>query len=36
MAHNHHKHDEKLGLIEAERINSILEDTTEKLGFLDR
>lgn len=31
-----HKQDEKLGFIEAERINAILEDTTEKLGFLDR
>lgn len=27
---------DRLGFIEAERINSILEDTTEKLAFLDR
>lgn len=27
---------EKLGYIEAERIIAILEDTTEKIGFLDR
>jgi hypothetical protein len=27
---------EKLGFIESERIVAILEDTTEKLGFLDR
>jgi hypothetical protein len=31
------RHDnEKLGIIESERIISILEDTTEKLSFLDR
>ena len=27
---------DRLGYIEAERINAILEDTTEKLTFLDR
>jgi hypothetical protein len=27
---------DRLGFIEAERINAILEDTTEKLAFLDR
>jgi len=27
---------DRLGFIEAERINAILEDTTEKLSFLDR
>jgi hypothetical protein len=27
---------EKLGIIESERIIAILEDTTEKLSFLDR
>jgi hypothetical protein len=27
---------EKLGVVEAERIIAILEDSTEKLGFLDR
>jgi hypothetical protein len=27
---------EKLGVVEAERIIAVLEDTTEKLGFLDR
>lgn len=27
---------ERLGYIEAERIIAILEDTTEKIGFLDR
>jgi hypothetical protein len=30
------KESDKLGFIEAERINAILEDTTEKLSFLDR
>lgn len=27
---------ERLGVVEAERIIAILEDSTEKLGFLDR
>jgi hypothetical protein len=27
---------DRLGFIEAERINAVLEDTTEKLAFLDR
>jgi hypothetical protein len=27
---------EKLGVVESERIIAILEDTTEKLSFLDR
>eukprot|EP01038_Epipyxis_sp_PR26KG_P016224 gene16224-22079_t len=35
MSHSHHRTDEKVGFIEAERIISILEDTTEKLSFLD-
>lgn len=36
MSHGHSKADERIGFIESERIISILDDTTEKLGFLDR
>jgi hypothetical protein len=31
-----HGQNDRLGIVEAERIIAILEDTTEKLGFLDR
>jgi hypothetical protein len=33
--HGHGKESERLGFLEGERINAILEDTTEKLSFLD-